>query len=283
MDVSAVITNAVLDGERWRVDGAAAAEVTTRLKDIGGGRLHAARGRATSVTALQSIQYDRFVPPMLEALPADAVALDCGCGDGRGLRWLAAAGVGTSIGLDLGAEALESCREIDPTPGLVLGDIRDCALAGGCLDVVLAIESLYYAGAEYEAVVRKLACALKDGGSLITADTEPECGALFSALRGRLEDVPELLPKLEALEDIGGLTRVRNIAPVEKAELLGELGLRRRVTHGISALPVLLMTLAYDHPNGEELRSRVADSLRPLLATGETELNRIQLSWWTKG
>lgn len=282
-----VIRNAAKDGALYRVHGDPP-ELAARLDAIGGPRLRAQDARKTSVTFLQGLQYTRYLPELLASLPEGAVALDCGCADGRGLRWLADAGADRLIGVDLNEASLVRCLEgwgdRAPSPHLVHGNILDCELEPSSLDVVLAIESLYYAGDAYDAALEKLAAALRPGGRLISADPDLEAGLLFSALRGRLADVPELIASSSVHEDIGGLTLVRNVRVQDKARTLTRLGLVEVRTVGISALPLLLMVLSHQGPHASDhaLRSRLAAALEPMLRSGHTELNRIHLSSWMK-
>jgi len=93
-------------------------------------------------------------------------ALDLGCGQGRHLDLLAAAGV-WPVGLDLSAELLMAARQLGPRQALVRADMRALPLASGGFSAVLSLFTAFgYFGsaANHAPVVAEVARVLSPGG-----------------------------------------------------------------------------------------------------------------------
>lgn len=95
-----------------------------------------------------------------------APILDLGCGDGRHLAWLKAAGQ-AAIGLDLSPHLLASAGQREPVSPLVQGDMQHLPFAGASLASVLSLFTAFgYFGppAANAGPVREIARVLRRGG-----------------------------------------------------------------------------------------------------------------------
>lgn len=115
---------------------------------------------------------DRFV----DALPADPLVLDAGCGPGRDLRLLRERGCRV-VGLDIAAAQLRVARDYEPAAVLVRGDLRALPVASESVDGVYALASLLHVPRdELDRALAGLYEALRPGG------------AFFCSLKRREDD-----------------------------------------------------------------------------------------------
>ncbi len=113
---------------------------------------------------------------------APGAVLDAGCGNGRHLQALRAAGL-PAFGFDLSPQLLASARLRPPCQGrLVRADMRAPPLAGGWGAIVLLFTAFgYFDDAGNAALLRRLAEMLAPGGWLLLDLPEPaRCAAAWS-------------------------------------------------------------------------------------------------------
>lgn len=115
-------------------------------------------------------------PPMLEACGevAGLQVLDCGCGEGRFCRMLAARGAGYVLGLDRCAPMIEAARELQSEiDEYRVADVQDLAfLEAGSFD--LAVSYLNQCDlADFQANNREVFRVLRNGGRFIVANLHP--------------------------------------------------------------------------------------------------------------
>jgi SAM-dependent methyltransferase len=108
----------------------------------------------------------RFVPPLLDTLPAGARVLDIGCGDG--VRTEPLIEHFRYVGVDLSWVQLMLARERHDSARLVHGDAARLPFRAGSFDAIVAWYSLIHVPREEHAVVfRGIADLLRPGGRTI--------------------------------------------------------------------------------------------------------------------
>ena len=125
------------------------------------GRMFEAEERQWWYVGMRAITSALLTP----SLPDRPVrVLDAGCGTGANLAHLARHG--STVGVDLSAEALAFCRKRGVAA--VRGSILALPIRGGLVDVVTSFDVLYHAWVTDDvAAVRELAAALKPCGLLL--------------------------------------------------------------------------------------------------------------------
>lgn len=139
----------------------------------------------------------RAFAPGLFAATAGSWLLDAGCGTGRNLQDLAAAG-GRAVGVDISLRALGLARRRGRTP-LVCGSIEALPFRSGAFAGVLSRDVLCIVPRE-EAAARELARVLELGGALVLSSPAFRMlsGAHDRAVGGlRRHTAPELKRRLE--------------------------------------------------------------------------------------
>jgi SAM-dependent methyltransferase len=134
----------------------------------------------------------RAFAPGLFTAAAGSWLLDAGCGAGRNLQDLEAAG-GHAVGVDVSLRALRFARRRGPTP-LVCGSIEALPFRTGAFAGALSRDVLYMVPRE-EAAARELARVLEVGGTLVISSPAFRAlsGAHDRAVGGlRRHTVPEL-------------------------------------------------------------------------------------------
>ncbi|MFC7137968.1 class I SAM-dependent methyltransferase [Halobaculum litoreum] len=106
-----------------------------------------------------------LIGDLLAELPADALVVDAGCGDGA--RTLANLPDG-SVGVDVSRTGLDLARTTVPTARLVHGEMTALPVASGVADAITAYHAVFHVPrADQPAVYREFARALRPGGRLL--------------------------------------------------------------------------------------------------------------------
>jgi SAM-dependent methyltransferase len=106
-----------------------------------------------------------LIDDLVEALPADPLVLDVGCGDGaRTLANLPA----DAIGVDVSRRGLELATEEVPDARLVQGDMTHLPVAADSVDAITAYHAVFHVPREeHAAVYEEFVRVLKPGGRLL--------------------------------------------------------------------------------------------------------------------
>ena len=106
-----------------------------------------------------------LIDDLIEALPADPLVLDVGCGDGaRTLANLPA----DAIGVDVSRRGLELATEEVPDARLVQGDMTHLPVAADSVDAITAYHAVFHVPREdHAAVYEEFARVLEPGGRLL--------------------------------------------------------------------------------------------------------------------
>lgn len=112
--------------------------------------------------------------------PAGLRVVDLGCGHGRHLRGLAAAGH-CPVGLDASEPAVRKARRTTPTAGAVVGDCRRSPFRTGSFDAALSLYSSLAYDTGLIPPLLEAARLVRDGG-LLVVDTVNRPGVLEAGL-----------------------------------------------------------------------------------------------------
>ncbi len=166
----------------------------------------------------------RAFAPGLFAAPAGSRLLDAGCGTGRNLQELEAAG-GLAVGVDVSLRALGLARRRGRTR-LVCGSIEALPFRGGAFLGALSRDVLYMVPRQ-EAALREIARALEEGGTL--AISSPAFVALAGAHDVAVSALRRYTAKgLEKLLKDAGLSVIRT--SYANLFLAGPIWILRKVT-----------------------------------------------------
>lgn len=125
----------------------------------------------------------RILEPLLPPL-ADLDVIDLGCGTGRWLRILQAAGARRMLGVDFSPEMLGVANsKLAGTADLVCADCGSVSLEANSADVIVANFVLSYVE-DVGHLVETASRALRPGGSLFITDIHPETAANLKWRRG---------------------------------------------------------------------------------------------------
>jgi len=186
-----------------------------------------------------------------EAVPAQHVSpiLDLGAGDGRNTEPLLAWGYERVIAVDAIASSLSRLRarleavHPDWLPRLLLVqcDIRHVPLRSASVDLVVAIETLYYLNEDYAGGLAECRRLLRNNGRLLTAERSWEGALLTHLLYGGVSDMCRLRDSRDVW-DGGPTDRVRSRAFTEPELMfaLQEAGFRPVQSKGLSVLALVL-------------------------------------------
>jgi SAM-dependent methyltransferase len=188
---------------------------------------------------------------MREAAPPhhSSVILDLGAGDGRNTEPLLTEGYERVIAVDAIASSLARLRarlaadhpEWLPHLLLVQCDIRHVPLASASVDLVVAIETLYYLNEEYAAGLAECHRLLRSNGRLLTSERSWEGALLTHLLYGGVGDMCRLRASRDVWDgDPTSRVRSRAFTEPELLAALQEAGFRPLQTKGLSVLALVL-------------------------------------------
>ncbi len=180
------------------VERSKALEIYERM---GGARI---RELQYSKYALAYLERDAYFSLILRALdridvdPEGSVAVDLGSGDGRFTELLVKKGFYHVIAVDNVKPSLQRLIRFMKSIGAsnrvtaLRADLTSTPIVPNSVDLVLAIESLYYLNERYEEALRRIHNILRPGGYLVEAEPDAEGMALIPLILGRLEEFIEL-------------------------------------------------------------------------------------------
>ena len=173
---------------------------------LGGTRLRVLQHEPYTLAYWETRLYRGHIADLLERagfsseLRRSSIAVDLGSGDGRFTEYLLELGFGKVIAVDNNYASLRSLAEYVSGKGLrhrvamIRSDIIDVPLKRESIDLVLAIEALYYLNEGYEDGLRKVHSILRNGGYLLESEPDTE-GMAFKTLV--FEDFDAFLDTLE--------------------------------------------------------------------------------------
>jgi SAM-dependent methyltransferase len=145
---------------------------------------------------------------------AEGPVLDVGCGPGRHVAWLTAAGI-PALGIDISAEAVEHARARGARAHQQC--IFDFMDAGPTWRTILLLDGNLGIGGDPSALLRRCASLLRPGGRVLAEVAAP--GTRSSLHEARLELGDHLGPWFAwatvAVDDITGFSRPSGLAPTE--------------------------------------------------------------------
>lgn len=180
-------------------------------------RLEPTAGRKAPAGDMEAVYADpltvpwNFIPvtvdlidPLLTVAPSRARVLDLGCGFGKNLRYLVAAGARAS-GLDLAAQAVDRAREIAAgAEEVVVGSALALPWADGSFDTVLDAGCVHCLAPEARPLaIREAARVLVDGGQLYSAILPPKDPAWLDALPFVIDEIGMAPGQAQALLERG--------------------------------------------------------------------------------
>jgi SAM-dependent methyltransferase len=201
-----------------------------------------------TMSALDAPVYHALIrdsaPPQLSR-----VILDLGAGDGRNTEPLLAAGYEMVIAVDAVASSLSRLRarletehpEWLPHLLLVQCDIRHVPLKSASVDLIVAIETLYYLNEDYAAGLAECRRLLRGNGRLLTSERSWEGALLTHLLYGGVGEMCRLRDSRDVWDgDAADRVRSRAFTEPELLFALRDAGFRPIHSKGLSVLALVL-------------------------------------------
>jgi ubiquinone/menaquinone biosynthesis C-methylase UbiE len=196
--------------------------------------------------------------------PADCLAVDIGCGDGRFTEFLLKKGFGKVIAIDAHLTPLLALANYAKENGLserllIIHSLAQQLPLPSCMaDLVLAIEVFYYLNKNFNKALQEASRILKKNGLLINSEPDLEGIVYKSVIFDKLGDVIENFENHHFKEEKGKTYfKFRLFTKSEIRKYLTKVGLEVENFHGISLLPLILrIKMVRDEISQDELKKR---------------------------
>jgi len=199
-----------------------------------------------STSYYETKAYYKYLTETFSTIDKKAIVLDLGCGDGRNTKWLVSQGYRKIVAVDIVPQGIikykNTISKTDQSKILFINsDILNLPLGRNTLDVVLAIEVMYYLGQNYEGGLDILRDLLKPHGFLFCSEATLEGALLYELVSHNIKEFIETWEDKKKFErgPKGSSIRSRVFEYGEVNKILEKKGFHVEEWFGVSAFPNL--------------------------------------------